>query len=587
MMGDVFCKQLLITQLPPTFSLGLLSVYASNPNIKVSLVTQMIKEDTSVHLRKEYREMEQEWQKTTDPTVKQNMSQRLQSLDAYIKELSHNNDRTHNYLMVYTVTGDSLEEVNDTTNHFKAQLLADGFKASTLGAMQMDIMKASIPLWIENKLQSDIAYNLGVPLPSGSIAGMWPYVFETLKDPRGFLLGKELNNGGAIIFDPMFFENHPNERTIYSRLTGNIVVVGSSGSGKTTDMNLIIRYCIREKMFLCWIDPENKNQYITENYGGTFINWGTRGSQINMFDLKPISSEEDEEVNAWDTELAIYNVIDEFKNVLKLYKSDIEEDTLSMVGPLVIEMYNRHGITFETNFRYLKPHEYPIVSDFNQVLQDRIELIKHDESMQLEVNLLRDLSIKIKSMMVEHKYYFDGHTTIDLDGAERQIIAFGTKNLIDKDQGLKDTLNYIMFRYAWALCLDDSHHSAFIIDEAHEFILEGQSAKEIAVFYRRSRKYKNMMVLGTQETRDFASEKVLIHGKAIFNNSTYKLIKKLKKDAVTYLTELEEINETEFELIQYLEQGEALFIVGDRRIPIRVLATEKELNEMDPTRLIQ
>ena len=93
-----------------------------------------------------------------------------------------------------------------------------------------------------------------------------------------------------------------------------------------------------------------------------------------------------------------------------------------------------------------------------------------------------------------------------------------------------------------------------------------------------------MMGLGTQETRDFASQSVIIHGKAIFNNSTYKIIKKLNKDAVEYLQELMNINETEVQLIQQFEQGDALFTLGDRRIPISVIATEKELDEIDPKR---
>jgi hypothetical protein len=43
---------------------------------------------------------------------------------------------------------------------------------------------------------------------------------------------------------------------------------------------------------------------------------------------------------------------------------------------------------------------------------------------------------------------------------------------------------------------------------------------------------------------------------------------------------LERINPTEADLIQDLNQGDALFICGDRRIPIHVMATNAELREM-------
>ena len=64
-------------------------------------------------------------------------------------------------------------------------------------------------------------------------------------------------------------------------------------------------------MNIVWVDPENKNAYMTKKYGGTFIKWGAKGNQINIFDLKSISIDEEEEaVNPYDAELAIYNVID-------------------------------------------------------------------------------------------------------------------------------------------------------------------------------------------------------------------------------------------------------------------------------------
>ena len=40
------------------------------------------------------------------------------------------------------------------------------------------------------------------------------------------------------------------------------------------------------------------------------------------------------------------------------------------------------------------------------------------------------------------------------------------------------------------------------------------------------------------------------------------------------------MNFNETNLIQDFQQGDALFICGDRRIPIRVLATQAELTEM-------
>ena len=52
----------------------------------------------------------------------------------------------------------------------------------------------------------------------------------------------------------------------------------------------------------------------------------------------------------------------------------------------------------------------------------------------------------------------------------------------------------------------------------------------------------------------------------------------LKKQAVEDLSLLIDLNENEQETIRYYGQGEALFICGSRRMRIRVLCTQEELD---------
>ena len=89
------------------------------------------------------------------------------------------------------------------------------------------------------------------------------------------------------------------------------------------------------------------------------------------------------------------------------------------------------------------------------------------------------------------------------------------------------------------------------------------------------------MLVGTQEPRDFADPSVLTDGKAIFNNADYKIVMGLRKDACDDMMQLERINPTEADLIMGFERGKALFICGERRIPITMEVTSKELQEMD------
>ena len=111
-------------------------------------------------------------------------------------------------------------------------------------------------------------------------------------------------------------------------------------------------------------------------------------------------------------------------------------------------------------------------------------------------------------------------------------------------------------------------------------ILKDKTSELVSQFYRRSRKYQNVMLLGTQQPQDFADPKVITDGMAIFSNSAYKLILGLNKGAVDGLRELETLNAAEYVLIQNFQQGQALLLAGSTRMAINVIATQSELEDM-------
>jgi hypothetical protein len=88
------------------------------------------------------------------------------------------------------------------------------------------------------------------------------------------------------------------------------------------------------------------------------------------------------------------------------------------------------------------------------------------------------------------------------------------------------------------------------------------------------------MLIATQQPHDFADPKVLTEGKAIFNNAVYKLFLNMNQDDVYDISKLETINTNEAMLLQRFHQGDALFICGDRRIPIHVLPSPDEMRDI-------
>ena len=119
-----------------------------------------------------------------------------------------------------------------------------------------------------------------------------------------------------------------------------------------------------------------------------------------------------------------------------------------------------------------------------------------------------------------------------------------------------------------------------MVDEAH-VLLGSQNelgAEFLAQVQRRARKYNTGTIIITQQPTDFAAPNVLIHGKAIFDNASYYLVMGLKKQAVDDLSKLIDLNDNEKESIKRYNQGEALFVCGNRRMRINVAVTQDELD---------
>jgi type IV secretory pathway VirB4 component len=194
-----------------------------------------------------------------------------------------------------------------------------------------------------------------------------------------------------------------------------------------------------------------------------------------------------------------------------------------------------------------------------------------------ERDVLEKLEIKIRPIVRELKYYFDGHTTIK---PQSNFIVFNIKEIMNADNNIRNALFFNILKYAWGLTLNKAQNTILMVDEAH-VLLGGNNtlgADFLAQVQRRSRKYNTGTIFITQQPTDFCDPAVFVQGKAIFDNASYYLVMGLKKQAAEDLARLIDLNDNERESIKRYTQGEALFICGSRRMRINVVVTEQELD---------
>ena len=352
-----------------------------------------------------------------------------------------------------------------------------------------------------------------------------------------------------------------------------MIILGTSGSGKSTAAKIMLRSHIRNGHQLVIIDPEGEFEDMVNLYGGDFIDLGKGGEYGMINPLEVVLDADEEEIRQGLGHAVLTRTLQTIKAFLKYYDPGITEDLVNMFSEVVQETYKRFGIDYNSDFTKFSSQDYPTFKDVYATIKGRI--LAMPEKTQ-ERDVLERLELKIRPIVKELKYYFDGHTTISPNS---NFIVFNIREIMNADSNIKNALFFNILKYAWGLTLNPRINTVMMVDEAHVLLSGGNTlgADFLAQMQRRARKYNTGTILITQQPTDFSDPSVITQGKAIFDNASYYLVMGLKKQAVYDLSLLIDLNDSEAESIKQYGQGEALFVCGSRRMRINVIASDAEL----------
>ena len=313
---------------------------------------------------------------------------------------------------------------------------------------------------------------------------------------------------------------------------------------------------------------------MTTMYGGEVVDLG-KGGEFGMVNpLEIIMDADEEEIRSGLGYTVLTKTLQTLKAFMKYYSPDIEEDVLTLFSEVVQDTYARFGINFNTDFSKFTSQDFPIFQDVYATVVGRLNAITEKTH---ERDVLERLELKVRPLVRELKYYFNGHTSIN---SSSDFIVFNIKELMNSDVNVRNALLFNVLKYAWGLCLNPNVNTVMSVDEAH--VLLGAKnelgAEFLAQVQRRARKYNTGTIIITQQPSDFVDANIIMHGKAIFDNASYYLVMGLKKQAVEDLSKLIDLNDNEKESIKRYSQGDALFVCGSRRMQINVVVTEEELD---------
>ena len=566
-ISDKYATILTVVSYPKFITPGYLADLTNIPGIKVvikhipvpfSLMQKMI--------NKQIADYKQRYQDEKDRTMQERLRQEYESLEYFVSMLAANQSAIFDFQMHIMITANSREELELKKTNVKNLLDSLELRAVTLRFEQETLFKSILPIFPKQKIEQRI----GTIIPSVTVAGMYPFVFDSIKDPGlSNLIGVDFS-GGVILFNQFLYKY----RKEMNRNNANMIILGGSGSGKSTAAKLLLRGHIRNGCQIVAIDPENELEDMTRLYGGDVVDLGKGGAYGMINPLEVVLDADEEDIRDGLGHTVLTRTLQFLKAFMRYYYPDIEDDVQTLFSEIVQDTYRRFDINFESNFAEKTSEDFPTFSDVYATIRGRLTSMTEKTH---ERDIMERLELKVRPFVRELSYYFNGHTTIRKDS---NYIVFNIKELMNQDTNIKNALFFNILKFAWGLCLDRTKDTILMVDEAH-VLLAGKNvlgADFLAQVQRRSRKYNTGTIIITQQPTDFSDPEVIVQGKAIFDNASYYMIMQLRKQAVEDLSHLVDLNENEIESIKRYNQGQALFVCGSRRMQIDIVVTQDELD---------
>lgn len=568
-ISDKLATILTVITYPRMISYGYLANLTSVPGVKVvvkhiplpfSTITSMI--------NKEIAELKQQFETEKDKTRQEMIRNSYETMEQFVRMLASKQSKIFDFQMHVMITADNEEELAAKKLQLKQYMESMQMHAIPLMFEQEKVLKSIIPIFSEQ----DIEKRIGTPMPSPTMAAMYPFIFDSIKDPGlSMLLGTDFS-GGVILFNQFLYQIQKE----HNRVNANMIILGTSGSGKSTAAKLLLRSHFRNNSKIIVIDPEGELEDMVTSFGGDFIDLGKGGEFGVVNPLEVVLDADNDELQEGLGYTVLTRTLQSIKAFFKYYDPTAEEDVITMLSEILQETYQRFGMNFETDFSKFTSKDYPTFQDVYETIKGKI--ISMPEATQ-EKAILEKMEIKVRPLIGELKFYFNSKTTIT---PKSNFIVFNIKEFMNSADNIRNALFFNILKYAWGMTLDTSVNTILMVDEAHVLMNRQNTlgADFMAQIQRRARKYNTGTIIITQQPSDFSDPYVITQGKAIFDNASYYLVMGLKKQAVEDLSKLIDLNDNERESIKRYSQGEALFVCGSRRMQIQVIATQDELDSM-------
>lgn len=479
-----------------------------------------------------------------------NEIQRKNNSNNYAMGISYKNEKEKTELENYT---DQIES-NDENGFFVGLLIMVTAPDDTVLKQRIDSITAigneqGVELEIYNYRQLKA---LNTVLPFGgrqvdhmrtmlttSLVALQPYYAQNVIEMDGYLYGTNRTTKKLIVGNRKKLKNPHG------------MIVGHTGSGKSMLIKSteIAQTILRTSDDLLFIDPQNEFQHITNDLGGTYLDF-TPKSKIHLNSLEIpgdlFKKEKENEREYFITRQSEYLVAFCTAVMKRIEVTQIHD---SIIGRCTRILYQ--DMFSGTN---LKLKKQPTLIDFRKVLNNEM---KKDENIE-DIKLMKEIYTSLEEYTEGAYDMFSKKSNVDFSS---RMIGFGIRNVSEKNwEAVMITIMHFLSN-RMEFNKDNQRATRFIVDETQVVCNSRSSASMLLNAIVTFRKFGGICTLAIQNmTRGLEHPEL----RDMFSNCEYKVFLDQGGVDAKALSEIQELTAMEYRSLSEDKPGCGIMTWGKK-----------------------
>jgi hypothetical protein len=459
--------------------------------------------------------------------IPQSLTQKHQDTLALLNQIQQGREKMFDMSLYIDAKAQDVKELEKVTSKIKSSMASIMVTPKIPSYQMYQGLRSTLPVGADE-------LHLARNITSSGVAACFPFAITSLEHhTEGILVGFNQINNIPIIIDPFALSNP------------NMLVLGTSGGGKSYCIKLLLMREFMEGADISVIDPQAEYSDLVRQFNGKVVRIAPDSDTvINPLDLMGQSYDEKK-----------LSLLSFFKIML----GELTETQRSILDDCIDSTYEDAGITRDPRTWAKAP---PKLEDlYDHVLP----LTRSDKD--IIYNPAMAIVTRLKPFVTGGLRFLNQNTKIDLDN---RFISFDIRDIPDVGKG---TIMFLLLEYIYNRMKKSRKRRICVVDEAWTVLSSGDEGDYVFRLIKTCRKFNLGLILLTQDVEDVITSKA---GRAVLSNTATKLLLKQDSTMVENIRERFHLNDAEVEFVRRAGVGGALLLAENCRVPIYIQASPEE-----------